>query len=289
MFTNSFFGGSALPAPLSQEEEKKYLSMLPDSNAKNILVEKNLRLVVCIAKRFYNTGIPMEDLISVGTIGLIKGINTFHSDKKTKLVTYVSRCIENEMLMLIRYSKKHSMVHSLEESVCKDSEGNELTIADFTPDLSTSKFTSTIEDINLLSSLITIALNELSFKDCFIFFYMLAEKTQKECAFELGVKQSCISRRIKKIFSKMKHFLQFRKKTVTKDFAFYILNEDFCYIGFKQFTNEMFATFLLEKGTLFPFLSDFKLESKDNYTWIKMPLYKDGFWAIAELLKFVKG
>ena len=126
-------GSQTLPPPLPPEEEEqliKELSQQNNSEARQILVERNLRLVVYIAKKFENTGIGIEDLISIGTIGLMKGVNTFNSEKKIKLATYASRCIENEILMYLRRNNKIKTEVSIDEPLNKDSDGNELLLSD---------------------------------------------------------------------------------------------------------------------------------------------------------------
>ena len=125
-------GSQTLPPPLNVIEEEKLLQklMLDDQDAKQILVERNLRLVVYIAKKFENTGIDFEDLISIGTIGLIKAINTFNVDKNIKLATYASRCIENEILMQLRRNTKIKNEISIDEPLNKDGDGNELLLSD---------------------------------------------------------------------------------------------------------------------------------------------------------------
>ena len=128
-----YIGGSqTLPPPLSQEEEETVLNSLAkgDELAKKTLVERNLRLVVYIAKKFENTGVGLEDLISIGTIGLMKAINTFNTDKKIKLATYASRCIENEILMHLRRSNRIKSEISIDEPLNQDGDGNELLLLD---------------------------------------------------------------------------------------------------------------------------------------------------------------
>ena len=126
-------GAQTLPPPLPEEEEQFYIQKLSEENnleARQILIERNLRLVVYIAKKFENTGIGIEDLISIGTIGLAKGVNTFKSDKNIKLATYASRCIENEILMYLRRTNKLKGEISLDEPLNKDADGNELLLSD---------------------------------------------------------------------------------------------------------------------------------------------------------------
>lgn len=123
---------NSFPEPLSPEEERKYLELLEkgDEEAKSVLIERNLRLVAHIVKKYNNTGRDMDDLISIGTIGLIKAIDTYNLDKGTKLATYAARCIENEILMSFRSSKKIKMEHSLQEPIGSDREGNEISLID---------------------------------------------------------------------------------------------------------------------------------------------------------------
>ena len=131
---NVFFVGSAdkLPEPLSKEDEVKYvmMAMEDDEDARNKLIEHNLRLVVFLAKKYENTGVDLEDLVSIGTIGLIKGVNTYKLDKNIKLATYASRCIDNEILMFLRKNKRRKGEISFEDSLSYDAEGNELHLED---------------------------------------------------------------------------------------------------------------------------------------------------------------
>ena len=133
-FNVVFYVGSSdiLPEPLSKEEEIKYVEKFleGDNNARNILIERNLRLVVFLAKKYENTKVDLEDLVSIGTIGLIKGVNTYKLDKNIKLATYASRCIDNEILMYLRKTKRKKTEVSFEDSLSFDSEGNELHLED---------------------------------------------------------------------------------------------------------------------------------------------------------------
>ena len=133
-FNNIFYVGATdiLPEPLAKEKEEFYLDLFRDGDmkARDILIEHNLRLVVFLSKKYENTGVDLEDLVSIGTIGLIKGVNTFSKDKNIKLATYASRCIDNEILMYLRKNKKIKSEVSIEESLSYDSEGNELHLED---------------------------------------------------------------------------------------------------------------------------------------------------------------
>ena len=203
-------GSQTLPPPLEPLEEAELLKKLELNNeeAKKILVERNLRLVVYIAKKFENTGIDLEDLISIGTIGLMKAINTFKIGKNIKLATYASRCIENEILMQLRKSTKIKAEVSIDEPLNKDGDGNELLLSDIlgTDNDVTSKG---IED-EVDKVLLKASIEKLSKREKYIMKLRFGiggnqnEKTQKEVADLLGISQSYISRLEKKIMRKMK-------------------------------------------------------------------------------------
>ena len=207
-----YIGGSdVFPPPLKAEEEAVLLEQLggeDDMTVKSVLIERNLRLVVYIARKFENTGINVEDLISIGTIGLIKAINTFNIDKKIKLATYASRCIENEILMYLRRNSKTKSEVSIDEPLNVDWEGNELLLSDI---LGTEGdiITRGIEE-EVDRELLNNAMEKLSRRERKIVemrFGILPEteeKTQKEVADILGISQSYISRLEKKIMRRLK-------------------------------------------------------------------------------------
>lgn len=202
-------GSQTLPAPLSSEEEETLLERLEknDEEAKKILVERNLRLVVYISKKFENTGIDIEDLISIGTIGLMKAINTFKVSKNIKLATYSSRCVENEILMYLRRTNKIKGEISIDEPLKQDGDGNELLLSDIlgTDNDVTSKNIEDEVDKKLLRiSMQKLNEREKNIMDLRFGFSTGYEKTQKEVADMLGISQSYISRLEKKIISKMK-------------------------------------------------------------------------------------
>ena len=208
--SDSFFyinGPDLLPAPLSKEEEADLIDRLPsDDEARTRLIEHNLRLVVYIAKRFENTGIYIEDLISIGTVGLIKAINTFCADKKIKLATYASRCIENEILMFIRKISNRAGEISIDEPLNVDWDGNELLLSDVLG----SDEDSASADIMKREEFATFhsAVNSLEPRErqIIILRYGLnghEEMTQKDVADHLGISQSYISRLEKKIITKL--------------------------------------------------------------------------------------
>lgn len=205
-------GADVLPAPLEAEEEAEVIADLGtefDTRAKSILIEHNLRLVVYIAKKFDNTGVGVEDLISIGTIGLIKAINSFDSDKKIKLATYASRCIENEILMYLRRNNKTRMEVSIDEPLNVDWDGNELLLSDI---LGTDEdvIYRDIED-DVEKKLLKKAIDRLSERERTIIDLRFGlsspnetEMTQKEVADFLGISQSYISRLEKKIIKRLK-------------------------------------------------------------------------------------
>ena len=214
-YSNCFFVGSTdkLPPPLSKEEELALLVRLQngDEKARDKLIEHNLRLVVFLAKKYESSGYDIEDLVSIGSIGLIKGINTYKIDKNIKLATYASRCIANEILMFLRKNKKRKTEISLEDALNYDSEGNELHLEDILgteEDLVIKEFESTM-DKKLLSE----ELNKLDSRDkqIMILRYGLnntEEFTQKEVAEILGISQSYISRIEKKVIKNLKSLLK---------------------------------------------------------------------------------
>ncbi len=210
--THYIGGTEVLPAPLSSEEEQKFLAMLGkegDAKAKSELIEHNLRLVVYIAKKFDNTGVGVEDLISIGTIGLIKAINTFNPEKRIKLATYASRCIENEILMYLRRNSKTKMEVSIDEPLNVDWDGNELLLSDIlgTDEDVIYKDMESEAERNLLLK----AIGRLSERERTIVQLRFGidtkdgeEKTQKEVADLLGISQSYISRLEKRIIKRLR-------------------------------------------------------------------------------------
>ncbi len=210
-----YFIGSSdkLPEPLSKEEEASLVikSQNGDIEARNKLIEHNLRLVVFLSKKYENTNVDLEDLVSIGTIGLIKGVKTYKSDKNIKLATYASRCIENEILMFLRKNKKRKGEVSFEDSLSYDAEGNELHLEDV---LGTDAdiVTKGIED-ETDKKLLREEIKKLKERDqkIMVLRYGLfggKEMTQKEVAELLGISQSYISRIEKKVIKKLKSIVK---------------------------------------------------------------------------------
>jgi RNA polymerase sporulation-specific sigma factor len=205
-----YIGGSeALPPPLTKEEEELLLQKLPkgDDTARSLLIERNLRLVVYIARKFENTGINIEDLISIGTIGLIKAVNTFNPEKKIKLATYASRCIENEILMYLRRNNKVRSEVSFDEPLNTDWDGNELLLSDVLgteDDIITKDLEANVDRKLLFNAL--HQLNEREKQIMELRFGLMGgeEKTQKDVADLLGISQSYISRLEKRIIKRLR-------------------------------------------------------------------------------------
>ena len=205
-------GNDILPAPLSAEREAEVIEMLgteKEKEGKSVLIEHNLRLVVYIAKKFDNTGVGVEDLISIGTIGLIKAINTFDPVKNIKLATYASRCIENEILMYLRRNSKTKMEVSIDEPLNVDWDGNELLLSDILgtdDDVISRRLEDEVE-----SALLGKAISKLTKREQMIIRLRFGignregrEKTQKEVADLLGISQSYISRLEKRIMKRLR-------------------------------------------------------------------------------------
>ena len=202
-------GGEALPAPLDPEEEKQLIKRLAekDERAKNELIERNLRLVVYIAKKFDNTNIDIEDLISVGTIGLIKAVNSFDAEKQIKMATYASRCIENEILMFLRKTSKTKSEMSLDEPLNVDWEGNVLLLSDVLgtdSDIIYKDMESEAERDILLLCFEKLSPREKEIVKMRFGILGAQKKTQKEIADIVGISQSYISRLEKKVMKKLK-------------------------------------------------------------------------------------
>ena len=202
-------GPQPLPAPLSAEEERALLEHLPqdDGTIRCTLIERNLRLVVFIARKFDNTGVMLEDLISIGTIGLIKAVNTFDPSKKIKLATYASRCIENEVLMFLRRHSRTRVEVSIDEPLRTDWDGNELLLSDVLgtePDMVSRGIEEDAEKTMLFEALARLSPRERKIMSLRFGLGGQEEMTQKEVADEVGISQSYISRLEKRILKHIK-------------------------------------------------------------------------------------
>ena len=209
-------GPDTLPPPLSRDEEERIFRLLEenDSDARDKLIVHNLRLVVYIAKKFESTGIGVEDLVSIGTIGLIKAVNTFCPNKKIKLATYASRCIENEILMFLRKSSQHRSELSIDEPLNIDYDGNELLLSDILgtdEDIVNKEIESEAEREILREAVSGLGGREREIMEMRFGLIDGKEKTQKEVAEKIGISQSYISRLEKKIIKKLR--IQLEKLT----------------------------------------------------------------------------
>lgn len=202
-------GNDTLPPPLTSEEEKDLVEKLRlgDEDIRSVLIERNLRLVVYIARKFENTGISVEDLISIGTIGLIKAVNTFDPEKNIKLATYASRCIENEILMYLRRNSKVRSEISFDEPLNVDWDGNELLLSDILGtenDLIYHEIEAEVEKDLLKTAMGRLSSREKQIMELRFGLQGRGEKTQKEVADILGISQSYISRLEKRIVKRLK-------------------------------------------------------------------------------------
>lgn len=202
-----------LPEPLSKEEEIKYveLSMNNDQKARNKLIEHNLRLVVFLAKKYDNTNTDLEDLVSIGTIGLIKAVNTYRLDKNIKLATYASRCIDNEILMYLRKTKRKRTEVSFEDSLSYDADGNELHLEDVLgtdSDIVTKGLDDELDKNIMLSEIEKLNVRDREIIELRYGLNGKKEMTQKDVAVLLGISQSYISRIEKKVIKKLKSIIK---------------------------------------------------------------------------------
>ena len=214
--TSIFYVGATdmLPEPLSKEMEDYYINLKDDGDlkAKDILIEHNLRLVVFLANKYENTGVDLEDLVSIGTIGLIKGINTFSKEKNIKLATYASRCIDNEILMYLRKNKRIKSEVSIDASLSFDVDGNELHLEDVLgtdSDIVTKGIEEETERNLMINEVMRLRPRD---RDIMILRYGLLghdELTQKEVAEKLGISQSYISRIEKKVIKRLKMLVNY--------------------------------------------------------------------------------
>ena len=206
-------GSDLLPPPLTRDEEVSLVHKVRagDAQARSTMIERNLRLVVYIARKFENTGISIEDLISIGTIGLIKAVNSFNPDKNIKLATYASRCIENEILMVLRKTNRLKLEVSFDEPLNTDWDGNELLLSDILgtdPDLVSRDLDNSIEKEMLYNAIQTLNPREKNIVNLRYGLGNEREHTQKEVADMMGISQSYISRLEKRIIEKLKDELK---------------------------------------------------------------------------------
>ena len=242
------FADIKLPAPLPKGEEQQL--MLNFHENADIFVNRNLRLVAYIVKKFATNKTDFNDFFSVGTIGLMKAVNTFNPEKEIKFATYAVRCIENEILMYIRASKKHNNVTSLDEIIHTDYDGNELTYQDVIKDEKSSDFQETFLNHDLASDLLDIALNRLTYKEQVVFLYKLAGEKQRIIGKLMRLSQSYISRLEKSTHKKIKRFFKEQEKVginFEKRISFLVRGDIIIITFYTDFYSPCLKTVLLEK------------------------------------------
>lgn len=242
------FADIKLPVPLPKEEEEQLMLNFHENT--DIFVNRNLRLVAYIAKRFATNKTDFDDFFSLGTIGLMKAVNTFNPEKKIKFSTYAIRCIENEILMYMRASKKHNNVTSLDEIIHTDYDGNELTYQDVIKDEKSSNFQETFLNHDLASDLLDIALNRLTYKEQVVFLYKLAGEKQRSIGKLMGLSQSYISRLETRIHKKIKRFFKEQEKigiNFEKKISFLVRGDIIIITFYTEFYPPNLKTVLLEK------------------------------------------
>lgn len=277
------FADIKLPAPLPKGEEQQL--MLNFHENADIFVNRNLRLVAYIVKKFATNKTDFNDFFSVGTIGLMKAVNTFNPEKKIKFATYAVRCIENEILMYMRASKKHNNVTSLDEIIHTDYDGNELTYQDVIKDEKSSDFQETFLNHDLASDLLDIALNRLTYKEQVVFLYKLAGEKQRIIGKLMGLSQSYISRLEKSTHKKIKRFFKEQDKVginFEKRISFLVRGDIIIITFYTEFYPSNLKTVLLEKHEKYQYELLF---GNDNTIRVIMDnIENDSFQILAEII-----
>ena len=277
------FADIKLPAPLPKEEEQQLMLNFYENT--DIFVNRNLRLVAYIVKKFATNKTDFDDFFSVGTIGLMKAVNTFNPEKKIKFATYAVRCIENEILMYMRASKKHNNVTSLDEIIHTDYDGNELTYQDVIKDEKSSDFQETFLNHDLASDLLDIALNRLTYKEQVVFLYKLAGEKQRIIGKLMRLSQSYISRLETCIHKKIKRFFKEQDKVginFEKRIAFLVRGDIIIITFYTEFYPSNLKTVLLEKHEKYQYELLF---GNDNTIRVIMDnIENDSFQILAEII-----
>lgn len=277
------FADIKLPAPLPKGEEQQL--MLNFHENADIFVNRNLRLVAYIVKKFATNKTDFNDFFSVGTIGLMKAVNTFNPEKEIKFATYAVRCIENEILMYMRASKKHNNVTSLDEIIHTDYDGNELTYQDVIKDEKSSDFQETFLNHDLASDLLDIALNRLTYKEQVVFLYKLAGEKQRIIGKLMRLSQSYISRLEKSTHKKIKRFFKEQEKVginFEKRISFLVRGDIIIITFYTEFYPSNLKTVLLEKHEKYQYELLF---GNDNTIRVIMDnIENDSFQILAEII-----
>ncbi len=272
-----------LPAPLTNEEEKELMKNFQEN--RNLFILRNLRLIVYTVKKFATNKTESEEFFSVGTIGLLKAVNTFNPDKKIKFSTYASRCIQNEILMYMRACKKHNNTISLDDIVSTDKNGNTLTYMDILYDDKSSDFPENFFNQDLVSELLDIALNRLTYKEQVIFLYsVLGGKTQRKTADFMNLSQSYISRLGIRSYKKIRYFFEQQEKVnihFEKKISFLVKDDIFIITFFTEFYPQNLKTVLLEKHKKYRYKLFFR---KDGTIRVIMGMEHKSFQILAEII-----
>lgn len=294
MGKNNYVSTTKLPAPLSPEDEHKALIRLKvdnDETAKKILIEHNLRLVLHIAHKFENTELEFEDLVSIGTIGLIKGIDTFDINKKNKLSTYISSCINNEILMTLRKHRRHKRrcngIISYDDIISISKDGDTLTLESILSDVKADEQMHKSEEIEYTSSILLHSLNILSNRELIVILYSAGDKTRTEIGDILSISRSYVSRIRIAALIKMKQVRESIAKSqdfqeiVNKDFVFFMDNaEMFCVKVHPKYTKD-FWDFMKNYNALFRITQD-----TDSIT-LRLPSIEASYILCADLIKYL--
>lgn len=284
-----YYSNMNLPEPLSAKDENAALIRLEsDSTAKDLLIEHNLRLVLKIAYDFALTEEDINEFFSIGTIGLIKGINTFDINKKNKLSTYIGRCIKNEILMTIKKRKKrYNSTISYDDIISIDNDGKTLTLESILPDVKADEEMHKSEEIEYTSSILLHSLNVLSSRELIIILYSAGDKTYAEIGDILSISRSWVSRIRSTALIKMKQVRESVAKSqdcqeiVNKDFVFFMDNaEMFCVKLHPKFTKD-FMDFIKNCNALFTITQD------TDSIMIRLPIIEYSYLLCAELIKYL--
>ncbi len=287
---NSFISGISLPLPLSADEEKQLFAQLHDNpKIRNTLIERNLRLVIHVAKKFQNPELSLEDLFSIGCIGLIKAVNTFSYEKSPSLATYASRCIENEILMYLRKNQKHLCTYSLNFPLHSDKDGNTFLLEDILTDESEytiANYEQEVENIQTIENVVNIALNHLSKIKAFVFFSYISGRNQNETTSILHLSQSYICRickasktELEKVYETQNILQDKYSFSILNDYHYQLCLHSICDLRFK----ETFEDFLSKYPHYLPIFVRFEENSQKQFV-ITLNRTLDTFKFIADFV-----
>lgn len=278
-----------LPQVLTEREEAILIKNRKNPKATEQLIQRNLRLVFFISKKYQNTGIELEELFSIGVVGLIKGIKNFKPEKGVRLNTFAAKCIRNEILMYLRNEKKWSELTSLSESIYTDKNGNNLKVEDLVID-KRIKIVEELETSEMVSNILTLVLNKMSTKEIIVFLLNLSDKEQKFIAEELNTSQSYISRILGKIYEKNRKYSEMKIHKNTDYKFIFLCTEEYYKL---QILISSFPKLLKSFDEVKNLLSEDELscykniqvKKEKNYFIMELPKMKESFLFIAKLIK----